>query len=116
MAFCFGNTMARDFAKSFYKSKRWQTVRDYVLIRDQYKCRRCGQSGALEVHHIIHLTPENIYDGSISLNEKNLVTLCRNCHFKQHEEDKARGHLRSELTDCDDDMIFDENGYLVPKT
>lgn len=108
--------MARTFAKPFYNSKRWDTVRAYVLIRDKYLCQRCGSTGHLEVHHKVHLTEENINDASISLNPDNLITLCRDCHFKQHEEDKANGNKsRSNAIDCDSNYYFDEQGFLVER-
>ena len=81
--------MAREFSKAFYHSKQWQQVREYVLMRDSYLCRICGQP-AEEVHHKIHLTPENLYDPRVNLNPDNLISLCRECHFKEHVADKIR--------------------------
>lgn len=107
--------MSRDFAKAFYASADWQKMREYILIRDKYKCTRCGRSGNLEVHHIKHLTPENIHDAAVTLNDANLTTLCRDCHFEVHTEDRARGnHEHNAQQDCADGFRFDENGYLVP--
>ena len=107
--------MARDFAKKFYNSKKWEKMREYILIRDKYKCCRCGDTGVLEVHHKIHLTPGNIDDANITLNEKNLITLCRDCHFAVHEEDKAHGNRqKNQKPDCETGFRFDENGFLVP--
>lgn len=78
----------KDFAKSFYKSKAWQSVREYVMTRDGRLCVDCLARGqytpAEEVHHIQELTPENIRDPEVSLNPKNLVSLCRECHRKRH--------------------------------
>ena len=106
--------MAREFARKFYHSQKWEKMREYILIRDKYKCQRCGETGILEVHHKIHLTPDNIEDGNISLNENNLITLCRDCHFAIHEEDKARGNKNNQKPDCELGFKFDENGFLVP--
>lgn len=108
--------MARDFAKQFYKSEAWQRMREYILIRDKYKCTRCGRSGNLEVHHIIHLTPDNIHNALITLNDANLTTLCRDCHFAVHEADRAKGNKEHSqpAADCDEGFRFDERGYLVP--
>ena len=108
--------MARDFAVAFYKSKEWAKTRQYVLMRDKYKCQRCGKP-AQEVHHKKHLTPDNIWDPWIALNPENLVSLCKDCHFKQHEEDKAAGKKRYEKAkngDCREGYHFDELGFLVP--
>lgn len=83
-----GCVIVQDWAKFFYKSKQWQRVRDYVMKRDQWLCQDCLKKGkyvpAEEVHHIIPLQPENITDPSITLNENNLVALCRECHKARH--------------------------------
>lgn len=108
--------MARDFATAFYKSKEWAKTRSYVLMRDKYKCQRCGKP-AQEVHHKKHLTPDNIWDPWIALNPDNLVSLCKDCHFAQHEEDKAAGrkkYNKEKYSDCREGYHFDENGQLVP--
>ena len=74
----------QEFAKRFYKSKAWQKVRDKVWKRDKGLCQWCLWKGIIregvEVHHIIELTTENLTDTSISLNEDNLILLCRDCH------------------------------------
>ena len=85
LSFCFGDDMAREFAKAFYRSKEWKETREYVLKRDNYLCQHCGEL-AEEVHHKIHLTPFNITDASISLGADNLVSLCKNCHSIEHNE------------------------------
>ena len=108
--------MAREFAKSFYKYPEWARVREYVLMRDKYKCQKCGRP-ADEVHHKEHLSPENIWDVRITLNPMNLQSLCRDCHFAQHIEDKAAGKKKYDKEkngDCSEGFHFDENGMLVP--
>ena len=69
--------------KSFYKSKEWEKVRLQILSDADNTCQDCGEL-AEEVHHIIFLTLENVNDYSISLNPKNLVALCHQCHNKRH--------------------------------
>lgn len=102
--------MAREFAKAFYASQQWQQVRYFCLMRDKYLCVECGHP-AEEVHHIIHLTPENIWDTKISLNPDNLKCLCRSCHFEAHRGEHGKGRAKTEETP---EYYFDENGYLVP--
>jgi len=107
--------MARDFSAAFYHSKEWQDVRLYILKRDRYVCRLCGKP-AQEVHHKIHLSPENIWDVRITLNPSNLVSLCRDCHFEQHKRDKEEGKHRAKsvkANDCAEGFHFDENGQVV---
>ncbi len=81
------------------------------MKRDRYMCRKCG-APAEEVHHIKHLTPENIGDPSVTLNPDNLVCLCRDCHFEEHKGDKEAGKAAARQQD---EYEFDENGMLVRK-
>lgn len=105
--------MAREFAKSFYNSSEWQAVRGYVLFRDKYLCVKCGNP-AEEVHHIIHLSPNNINDVSVTLNPDNLICLCRDCHFAEHAKDKVRGTKRAHnIPFVETECVFDENGFLI---
>ena len=56
----------------------WARIRRNILDRDGYRCRKCGKSGVLEVHHVKALD-----DGGT--NELgNLLTLCRGCHIHEH--------------------------------
>lgn len=79
----------REFAKQFYKSQAWRNVREMVMQRDHRLCVDCLMEGlytpAEEVHHIIELTPENISDPRIALDESNLVSLCKECHKRRHK-------------------------------
>ena len=104
-SFLFGDNMAREFSKSFYNSKEWQRCRDYILKRDNYLCAKCGNP-AEEVHHIIHLSPDNIMNPKITLSADNLTCLCKECHFAEHR-DNSKEHLN--------EYEFDSNGYLVRK-
>lgn len=94
----------REFAKDFYNSKLWRELRAYVYKRDCGLCVRCGAPGEI-VHHKIHLTPKNINNPSIALNEDNLELLCRNCHAIEHEGTLA----------VDRELMFDVNGNLVKR-
>ena len=58
----------------------WLQLRDYVLDRDNHKCRICGSAESLRVHHII----EKSADSSNKYNPSNLMTLCYSCHEKAH--------------------------------
>jgi len=98
--------MAQEWAVSFYHSPEWKRVRDYVKMRDRYRCVRCGMP-AQEVHHKIHLTKTNIWDPKIALNPDNLISLCRDCHFRIHQEDDGRCATGQ-------GFMFDESGQLVP--
>ena len=108
--------MARDFSKQFYNSKTWERTREYILMRDRYTCTHCGRP-AQEVHHIKHLTEENINDPNVALNPSNLTSLCRDCHFEEHRQDQANGRRKhggqSSNKEIGEGYTFDENGQLV---
>ena len=80
--------MAKDFAKQFYSSKQWQTTREAYAKSKRYLCENCLRNGIITtgeiVHHITPVTPDNIEDASITLNESNLELLCRKCHGATH--------------------------------
>jgi 5-methylcytosine-specific restriction endonuclease McrA len=48
----------------------WKATRARILARDSHRCRNCGTTEALEVHHTI--------PGAEA--DETLVTLCRPCH------------------------------------
>lgn len=99
----------KPWARAFYHSQAWQTVRKRALIRDGYTCRICG-ARATAVDHIRELTPDNIHDPQISLNLDNLQSLCHDCHTVKTMEDK--GVIQA---DCDDAYYFDADGNLSPR-
>ena len=82
--------MAKDFAKSFYKSKAWQSCRAGYAASVGGLCERCLQRGIVTageiVHHKIHVTPETINDPQVLLSWGNLELVCRECHRELHED------------------------------
>ena len=65
----------------FRKSPEYAQWRTTIFERDDYTCRECGQRGGdLNGHHLL---PYRDYpDPQFSLNPKNGITLCVNCHRK----------------------------------
>lgn len=60
-------------------------TREYVLFRDDHKCRCCkgkSKDAVLQTHHI-----ESRHTGGNAPN--NLVTLCKTCHSKYHKGELA---------------------------
>lgn len=63
----------------------WSSRRKKVLNRDNHRCQRCGARGGSNRPvqlHVHHKTPKS--KGG-SHHPRNLVTLCRDCHQKQHD-------------------------------
>lgn len=69
--------------KSWYQrylcTAHWRAVRGMALCRDGYRCRACGTTRALQVHHLTykHLGHEQDH-------LEDLKTLCRRCHRRAH--------------------------------
>lgn len=82
------NAYMKPYAESFYKSKQWQDTRNAYASSVGGLCERClskGQYNAGEiVHHIVHITPQNISDPNVTLNWNNLMLVCRDCHAEIH--------------------------------
>lgn len=74
----------QEFARKFYKSGAWQACRAaYIAQRVQEDgglCECCGEEPGYIVHHVVHLTPENITDPAVALNPANLSYECKVCH------------------------------------
>ena len=100
--------MARDFARAFYHSKVWKQTREAYFRSRRGLCERCASRGMVVpgeiVHHVVHLTPENISDPAVTLDFGNLELVCRACHAEEHPEI----YERDGGTACR--VVFDENG------
>lgn len=100
--------MAKEFSRSFYKSKIWQQCRDGYILSVNGMCERCLIEGkhipGWIVHHKTWLTPTNINNPEISLNWNNLEYVCQDCHNKEH---------MGKYASVADGLMFDNNGELV---
>lgn len=85
----------------FYRSDTWKIARAIKIASVCGVCEKCGAIGT-EVHHIIHLTPENVSDPSISTNQENLMLLCNECHNKEHGRFEGKSKY---IFDVDGDLI-----------
>ena len=107
--------------KDFYHSKVWKKVRLNVWRKQNCLCYSCGLPVYVDklsewipkekrrtgiVHHIEHLTEANLSDDSITLDESNLIGVCKYCH-------EMKFHNRSTATR--EDVQFDENGQLIKR-
>lgn len=100
--------MARDALKGFYNSTAWKKQRLIILHRDHYTCTQPGcHNVASEVHHKIELNETNVNDLNICLNEKNLVSLCHDCHTRITKE------MKSGKQNILKQIAFDENGFPI---
>ena len=93
-----------DVIRKFYKSDKWKIARAIKIASANGICQECNKNPGTEVHHIIHLTPNNICDPTITVNQENLKLLCNECHNKVH----CRFQGKSKY-------YFDEEGNFLPK-
>lgn len=55
-----------------------------VFIRDDWRCQLCGRRSNLQAHHLRYRS----HQGPDS--PANLLTLCADCHRREHHESLAR--------------------------
>lgn len=85
------------FAKVAYRrglprsyGRSWISVRKQALRRDHHQCQDCGAGTDLVVHH---KRPYKSFESSLDAHVlDNLVTLCRACHRRLHNQLAASGH------------------------
>lgn len=56
------------------ENAKWHQVRQEVLMRDGYRCVKCGATTGLNVHHRRRKASGG------SMHPENLITLCESCH------------------------------------
>lgn len=100
-----GESMAKEYAKAFYKSKAWENCRAGYIKYVGGLCERCLKNGSYNagviVHHKIHLNPDNITNPEIALDYNNLELLCMDCHNKEHTEDRLKYEKRKKRFSVD---------------
>lgn len=57
-------------------SQAYTETKRLVILRDNWRCRHCGNSANLEVHHIV----KRSHKLRTSDEPWNLITLCHSCH------------------------------------
>ena len=63
----------------FLQSEEWKELREKVKSRDCFRCRECRSRFDLQVHHLT-------YEHGWLCDERYLVTLCRECHERKHND------------------------------
>lgn len=95
---------------AFYKTKAWLKCRDgFIKTRygiDGGLCQRCHKEPGYIVHHRTWITPANVMDPDITLNESNLEFVCKSCHDKIHNYCNMQKEKRREIT-------FDADGNPI---
>lgn len=108
--FFVGRNMAKEFARSFYSSSKWNKCRKaYIenrMMIDGGMCEECHEQVGYILHHKVMLDESNINDATVSLNHENLEYVCKDCHDKF--EGHGVGRIKYKAV-----CIFDENGMPI---
>lgn len=69
--------MANTYSEKL-KDPRWQKKRLKILERDNFTCKLCGDNKTtLHIHHFKYINGNDPWE----YDDKDLVTLCKNCHI-----------------------------------
>jgi 5-methylcytosine-specific restriction endonuclease McrA len=82
--------------RKLYQTKQWSKLREVALLRDAFKCQRCGcflkrgrsHPQSAVVHHI------KAHKGDIDLffDINNTTSVCWTCHSGVIQSEEARGY------------------------
>lgn len=73
----------------------WKKRRDEILARDGHRCVKCKSANNLQVHHRYYaMYPNNEMAKPWDYPDDALVTLCKNCHAKEHMNHKIKTYRR----------------------
>lgn len=71
-------------ADPFYKSKKWEHVREQALKRDEYICQCCkANNQMIQAECVHHIFPRDTYS-QYQFDLWNLMSLCNECHDEMH--------------------------------
>ena len=75
---------------------QWKAKRKEILERDNYTCQHCGKNNcALQVHHkYYNKYPDNSKPPPWDYPNDALITLCDECHTKEHEQKIIKTYYR----------------------
>lgn len=83
---------------AFYKSHKWQDVRNTYFKKAKGLCEVCLSKGLIKqgeiVHHIIEMNSENIKNEKLAYGFDNLQLVCRDCHKEIHEKRQLKGRSK----------------------
>jgi len=65
-----------------------EELRNYVLTKDRNRCRLCGKTNSLAVHHVIYRSDKR--NKRWQDQASNLITLCIECHIPIIHNNKKR--------------------------
>lgn len=83
------------------KDPRWQKKRLAIMQRDDFTCQECGaKDKTLHVHHKTYIYGNDPWDYP----DKNLITLCENCH-------EVEEYYKTNVQDIIHDLLSEGYSY-----
>ena len=80
------NSSKEETYNDLLKRPEWQEKRLKILQRDEYRCKYCGSTDKLCVHHKYYLQyPNHEKVKPWNYPDDALITLCNKCHYKVHK-------------------------------
>jgi 5-methylcytosine-specific restriction endonuclease McrA len=82
--------------RRLYQTQQWRTLREVALLRDDFKCQRCGcflkrgrsHPQSAVVHHVTaHKGNQDLF-----FDLDNLQSVCWSCHSGVIQSEEARGY------------------------
>lgn len=93
---------------SHARSPKWPTVRAHWIADGHDSCEACGSRVDLNVHHVIPYAENRL----LELDPTNLITLCRDCHFRfGHDPDGPGGTLRPDWKKANPNVRSDAENH-----
>lgn len=86
--------MTREETEAFYNSPRWRRKQKAILRRDHYQCQLCKRFGRISEATIVHHKLELAEYPELAMDDDNLVSVCRKCHNKLHDEKGAKAQQK----------------------
>lgn len=92
---------SEDFYKQ-YQTEEWRAISNRIKSRDHHTCQMCGRNDKpLHVHHFHYGKRGSIF----GVDDSEMITLCEDCHKKQHDFkyciDGLINEMRNTLTDLE---------------
>lgn len=69
--------------REYLQSPHWQGIKEYALLRANYRCQLCNSTGLLDVHH-------RTYENKGVEDHNDVIALCRRCHSKFHDKEQEQ--------------------------
>ena len=89
--------------KEQYKHPKWQKRRLQILERDNFTCKKCGDTETtLHVHHLIYYKGRTVWNYI----DFDLITLCEHCHVQIE-------NIKPNKADFKKIKIYKSNGWVA---